>query len=205
MDYKKGLTWIKVLSVLAIIVSAYLAYQHYEVEDSDFCVFGASFDCNIVNKSPYANVDGLLYFLVFDMEMDIPYVQIPIPNAILSIVFFLFLFFAARSLQHKKPLFGMQARSLIKLMKTLLYLSLAYAIYLVYIEAFILLSYCVFCITLDVIIVLALFITIKLSHHKPARSMPARKAPVRRTVPAKRKTTPKRKTAKRTVKRRRRR
>ena len=168
MNLKKRLKWIRVLAVLAILVSLYLTFQHFEKGDSNFCVFGASFNCNLVNKSPYATVDGILYFLTYDLELATPYVSIPIPNAIISVLVFTFVFLAAGSLSMGKSFLGMERNALITTLKLILYLSLAYAIYLAYIEAFILLNYCIFCIALDVLIIVILWLVIGL--HKGSSS-----------------------------------
>jgi len=175
MQEKKRLQWIRVLSILAIVVSLYLVYQHYEKEDSEFCVFGEGFDCNIVNKSPYANVDGFLYFLVFDKLWDIPYIEIPIPNALISVLVFVFIFLTASSLMKKQPFFGMGRKGLISALKIIMYVSLIYAAYLLYIEAYILLNYCIFCLTLDVLIIIILWLVLGLQAKGQASKKTVRK------------------------------
>ncbi len=91
MDKKRGLKLIAIFSVLAILVSVYLAYQHFSIEPSKWCNIGASFSCDIVNKSEFSTLDGvfnLFLKIIFDRDF---YWYFPIPNAIISTLIFLLL------------------------------------------------------------------------------------------------------------------
>ncbi len=145
MDQKKRLLWIRILCILAILIAAYLAREHYAKEPSKFCVFGKSWNCDIVNKSLYSNVDAIFYMLGLN-------VNIPIPNAIVGGLLFVFIFLTTFSIKKNKPLFGIAAQKLIKLDRTLLFFGILYGLFLFYIQAFVLYTYCLFCILLDLVI-----------------------------------------------------
>ena len=180
MNDKKRLCWIQVLSIFAILVSLYLVNIHYFPDAANACLIGEPFDCNMVNKSPYARLDGILFFLYFDMNANVPLANIPIPNAMLWALTFLFVFAASRSLGRKKPFFGMNRKKTLNVLKGLLYVNLAYVIYLAYVEAFILYNYCIFCILLDILLVAILWLVIGLSSANPKKA-------VKRAKPRKRK------------------
>tara|TARA_Y100000310_G_scaffold144893_3_gene144227 strand:- start:42411 stop:42941 length:531 start_codon:yes stop_codon:yes gene_type:complete len=160
MNEHKRLYKIQVISIIAILISIFLSFHYYQPQTSNFCPFGESFNCNVINKSPYATIDGIFYFLTTDMNLDVPLVKIPLPNATVTLVIFLIIFGAAYSIGKNKPFWGMKREKLLQLLRVLLYISLAYAIYLAYVEAFILLNYCIFCILLDVCIIAALWLVI---------------------------------------------
>src|SRR3989344_3443121 len=115
MEKRRGLKLIAIFSALAILVSVYLAYQHFSTEPSKWCNIGASFSCDIVNKSEFSTVDG---------------------------VFNLFL----------------KSSTVIKIIQYLMILSIIYAAFLIYIEAEVLQSWCIFCLLLDLIILIITYI-----------------------------------------------
>jgi uncharacterized membrane protein len=137
----KRLIWIRIIAVLAIIVSGVLVNAHYKVEPSKLCVIGDNFDCDIVNKSPYANIDGIFYFINSDLGIPFPELYFPLPVSVISL-----LVFGAVILLTIKPK--------IKVLKTIMVLSILFSLYLLYIEAFILLAYCIYCIILDILIII---------------------------------------------------
>ncbi|MBT4577100.1 vitamin K epoxide reductase family protein [Candidatus Woesearchaeota archaeon] len=137
----KRILGIRIIAVLAIIVSGVLVNAHYKVEPSTLCVIGDNFDCDIVNKSPYSTIDGIFYFINSDLGINFPELYFPLPVSAISI-----LMFGAIILLTIKPK--------IKVLKTLMVLSILFSLYLIYIEAFILLAYCIYCIILDILIIL---------------------------------------------------
>lgn len=137
----KRLLWIRIIAVLAIIVSGILVNAHYKVEPSKLCVIGENFDCDIVNKSPYSKVDGIFHFINSDLEIPFPELYIPIPVSVLSILVFGAVIF-------------LTIKPKVKTLKILMVLSILFSLYLIYIEAFILLAYCIYCIVLDILIIL---------------------------------------------------
>tara|TARA_Y100000310_G_scaffold28141_1_gene26785 strand:+ start:1471 stop:1989 length:519 start_codon:yes stop_codon:yes gene_type:complete len=152
MKRGKKFKLIKIVSVLAILLSLFLIYEHYDPTPSQFCTFGESFDCNVVNKSPYSNIDGVFYFLGFNLGLPVPLLNIPIPVAAVSVLVFLYVFLSAGAIEKKKNLVGIKPARQLKILKWLMALSILFALYLFYIEKFILLMYCIFCIALDVLI-----------------------------------------------------
>lgn len=137
----KRLLWIRIIAILAIFVSLFLTYAHYKEKATDFCVFGDKFDCDIVNKSPYSNLDGITHFLNTDLGIPFPDLYIPIPVAIISILVF-------------SAVFALSFRPKPRILKTLMILSILFALYLLYVEIFILLAYCMYCIILDILILI---------------------------------------------------
>src|SRR3989344_8316145 len=139
---KRIYTSFEVVCVLAMLVSIFLIYEDFSEGAEKFCTFGESFDCGIVNKSPYASVDGFLYFLLFDVGVDVPLlnlsqygliVEFLTTNAFLGFLTFLYLLFSIVHVEKKKKLFGMNAERQLKTAKWILWFSLVYALYLVYI------------------------------------------------------------------------
>lgn len=142
---------IKVTAMLAVLISLFLLYQHYAKESSRFCNFGKSFSCDIVNKGEYSTVDGvanLALSLVFGANF---YLNIPIPNSLISVMVFGFMFFVAHNLQKKKSFLGMREGALLKAMQGIMVASILYALFLIYIEAAVLYSWCLFCLALDAV------------------------------------------------------
>jgi len=168
---KRIYTSFKVVCALAMLVSMFLIYEHFSEGAEKFCTFGKSFDCGIVNKSPYASVDGFLYFLLFDVGVDVPLlnlsqyglvVEFLTTNAFLGFLTFLYLLLSIIHVEKKKKLFGICVDRQLKTAKLILWLSLVYALYLVYIEFFVLKTICIFCIVLDVLIILGLILVYRL-------------------------------------------
>lgn len=163
---KKVFVIAKVIAVLAMLVSLFLVYEHFSEGAEQFCTFGESLNCGIVNKSPYASIDGILYFLLFDMGIKQvqllnladygPFADFVTTNAFWGFITFLFIFFSVSAIEKKKRFFGMDARKQLRVLKWILWLSIFYALYLVYIELFVLKTICLFCVVLDALIVLTL-------------------------------------------------
>ncbi|MDP3916835.1 MAG: vitamin K epoxide reductase family protein [Nanoarchaeota archaeon] len=163
MDQKKGLLWIRIIAILAILLSSLLVYEHYKTTPSEFCTFGESFDCDLVNKSAYSTIDGIFYFLSMDLGLhQIPLFYIPIPLSLMGILVFLFVLLSAHSINNKKNLFGIKPKNQIKVLKWLMVLSILLALYLIYIEKFILLMWCIYCLGLDILIVISAILIMRL-------------------------------------------
>lgn len=153
---------IQITAILAVLISLFLLYQHYAKESSRFCNFGKSFSCDIVNKGEYATVDGVLNLalsMVFGANF---YLNIPIPNSLISVIVFGFLGFAAYHLQKKKKFLGMREKTGIKVMRWIIVASILYALFLIYIEAAVLYSWCIFCLALDAVMVVMAIAVFKL-------------------------------------------
>ena len=144
MNKKVGLKIIIACSILAILVFSYLLYLHYEPTESEFCNFGESFNCDIVNKSIYSEIMG-------------------IPVSLLGVLTFIgVLIFGSLSLNNfKTKINGLSIDSelMIKLIFWISVIGLLFALYLVYIEAFVLYSFCIFCLIGDILIITTLIIS----------------------------------------------
>lgn len=151
---------LNILLVLGMLISLFLLYEHFAVGSSKFCTFGANLDCGIVNKSPYANIDGISYLLTIDYGLPIPLVTISdvnlffdilTANAFLGFLTLLFVFLLNQNYKKKKWLWIEQNKNL-KWIRGILMFGLIYGIYLIYIQHSVLKTYCIFCLSLDIII-----------------------------------------------------
>lgn len=151
-----------VLLILGMLVSLFLVYEHFSESASKYCTFGEGLDCGIVNKSPYAMVDGIFYLMTFDFKWPTPYINIsgihPILELLLSNAFlgFLTLAFLLALLIHKdegKGLLWIKKDDVHKWMKGIAIFGVAYGLYLFMIQHYILKTYCLFCILLDIILI----------------------------------------------------
>lgn len=147
--------WVRIVAIIAILIGSYLVYEHYRSTPSKFCTFGDSFNCDVVNKSPYANLDGVLYFLHMDIGWDwVPLWTFELPAAIMGIATFLWIILSSFKIQQKKPLLGIPPKKQITVLKWLMVISIIFALYLVYIEKYVLLMWCIYCLSLDLVIVI---------------------------------------------------
>ncbi len=144
MEQKKLLNYISVTSVLAILVSIYLTYLHYSKSLGHFCNFGENFSCDLVNKSIYSLFPP----------------KIGIPVAILGLMFFTIILVLSRTIYKNLE----NEKHTIKYLFILSIFSLLFAGYLFSIELFVIKSFCIFCIILDVLIIINLILTYKLRY-----------------------------------------
>lgn len=121
------------LNLFVIPVTIYLIVMHYKPEASEFCTFGESFNCDIVNKSIYAEIFG-------------------IPVSILGLLTYLLLL--AFSIRGK---FKDQTK-LIPYMTAFVAIGFLFSLRLTYIEAFVLHTWCILCVISQIVIFLQLLI-----------------------------------------------
>ena len=114
------LTTIVLLSVTGIGVSLVSLYHHYGTSKTSYCDFGANFNCDMVNRSIYSEVGG-------------------VPVALIGILGYCGLLSMAIFNWRKEdaPVF-LLVGSLA---------GLAFALYLTYIEGFVLAVWCVLCLS----------------------------------------------------------
>lgn len=167
--------WLITLFVVGMLVSLFLAYEHFSPEASKFCTFGTSFDCGIVNKSPYANLDGLSYLLTVDFGWNIPLINLTqygfwadllTSNAFLGFLTLLLLFFLLRASQKNKNCLWIRSSKTLSWVQGILLFGVLYGFYLFLIQHFLLKTYCLFCLVLDVILITSLIIVWRLHHGK---------------------------------------
>ncbi len=161
---------LSIFLILGMLISAFLIYEHFSTTASKFCTFGNNLDCGIVNKSPYANLDGISYLLTIDFNLPLPLIDISginlffdfiTTNAFLGLLTLFFVLMLNLNYKKDKFLF-VQRKSNIKWIRGILVFSIVYGFYLFLIQHFILKTYCIFCIALDLIIIASLILSFKI-------------------------------------------
>jgi uncharacterized membrane protein len=113
------LSWvITALAVIGFALSALSVYNHYKKEATDYCDFGDTFNCDAVNKSAYSHFG-------------------PVPVAAVGVAGYIFLLLLSRVRRENKPV------SAILVLASLA--GAGFSAWLTYIEARVLLSYCIIC------------------------------------------------------------
>lgn len=123
---------IAVLAAAGAVVSSVSLYHHYGISQTSFCDFAENFNCDIVNRSRYSMVFG-------------------IPVALIGICGYVGLLVLAtryRS-QARTPALILSASTL----------GLGFALYLTYIEAFVLGAWCILCLSSLALILLITFLS----------------------------------------------
>jgi len=109
---------IAVLSLAGVIVSAVSLQRHYARSATTYCEFGQKFNCDIVNRSVYSTIEG------------IPVAGIGVAGY--AALFVLATFWRSRAETPNRLLGAAIA-------------GLAFALYLTYIEAYELMTWCILC------------------------------------------------------------
>ena len=118
---------IAVLALAGVIVSSVSLHHHYGTSQTNYCDFGASFSCDIVNRSVYSTVLG-------------------VPDALIGILGYGFLLTLATFYRTK-------AETPLMLLITST-AGLGFALYLTYIEKFVLATWCILCLSSLTLIIL---------------------------------------------------
>ncbi len=127
MKNKNILTILAILSTLGFINSVYLTLKKYISSGSSFCNISQAINCDAVMQSSYSEIFG-------------------IPIALISSIFFLcttIYFIASRN---------SYALSQIARVRMLFLIGSLFGMYLIYVQEFILNTYCILCLGLDVIL-----------------------------------------------------
>lgn len=111
---------IAVLALAGIAVSSVSLYHHYQKTKTTYCDFSENFNCDVVNRSTYSTVLG-------------------VPDALIGILGYAALLSLATMYRTKSE------TPLILLIASLL--GLGFALYLTYIEAFVLATWCILCLS----------------------------------------------------------
>jgi vitamin-K-epoxide reductase (warfarin-sensitive) len=109
---------IAILSLAGVAISAVSLQRHYAKSSSDFCDFSQQFNCDIVNRSEYSELAG-------------------IPVAAIGVAGYAVLFFLS-ALRKSRP--ETPARLLVAAS-----VGLVFALYLTYVEAHDLKTWCILC------------------------------------------------------------
>lgn len=118
---------IAVLAVAGVTVSSVSLYHHYGVSKTSYCDLGENFNCDIVNRSIYSTVLG-------------------IPVALIGILGYAALLALATRYRAKAETPAMLLTGSLA--------GLGFALYLTYIEAFVLATWCIMCLSSLTLIVL---------------------------------------------------
>ncbi len=159
---------IYIILFIGVAISLFLLYEHFSPTGSEICNISEQLNCDTVNKSPYSTADGIIYLLVFDLGISFPYVDIAgmnvlfefiLTNAFLGFVTLLFTLFLYRSYENKRDFLWIKKDKSSDWLKGITLFSVLYGGYLFLVQHFILRTYCVFCLSLDLIlIILAIFV-----------------------------------------------
>src|SRR5579863_1525452 len=118
---------IAILALAGIVVSSVSLHHHYGTSQTNYCDFRTSFNCDIVNRSVYSTVLG-------------------VPDALIGILGYAVLFGLATFYRTKAEApFVLLAASTA---------GLGFALYLTYIEKFVLATWCILCLSSLSLIVL---------------------------------------------------
>jgi len=118
---------IAVLALAGIAVSSVSLHHHYGTSQTNYCDFGESFNCDIVNRSIYSTVLG-------------------VPDALIGILGYTGLLALATVYRSKAETPAMLLTASVA--------GLSFALYLTYIEAFVLATWCILCLSSLTLIVL---------------------------------------------------
>lgn len=124
---RRVFTTIAVLALTGITVSSISLHHHYGTSQTSYCDFGESFNCDIVNRSTYSTVLG-------------------VPDALIGILGFAGLLALATLYRAKAETPAMLLISSVA--------GLSFALYLTYIEAFVLATWCILCLSSMTVIAL---------------------------------------------------
>ena len=111
---------IAVLAVAGIAVSSVSLYHHYGTSKTNYCDFGVNFNCDIVNRSTYSTFLG-------------------VPDALIGIMGYAALLALATLYRRKTE------TPFVLLIASVA--GLGFALYLTYIEAFVLATWCILCLS----------------------------------------------------------
>jgi uncharacterized membrane protein len=121
------------LTIVGMVCSIVTLHNHYATSESDYCEIGANFNCDLVNRSVYSTIGK-------------------VPVAAIGIAGYALLmglsFFAKRS----------RCASLMILLGALI--GMGFALRLTYIEKYVLFTWCIFCLTSQIVIALILLLSI---------------------------------------------
>lgn len=160
----KLLSWlIFALAAAGLALSAVSLVNHYKKSATEYCDFGATFNCDIVNRSIYSELSGLIHPMSGGTNIGaIGHV----PVAGVGVAGYAVLMALSRLLTRRAAI----------LMLIAALIGWAFALYLTYIEAYILVVYCILCLgslaVISVLSVLAAIQTAKLWRAIPVSSVP---------------------------------
>jgi len=111
---------VSLLALVGIAVSSLSLYHHFAKSKTSYCDFGQSFNCDIVNRSQYSSIAG-------------------IPVAAIGILGYAAILLLSTWWRRNPDTPGMLTVGALA--------GVAFALYLTYIEAYVLQAYCILCLT----------------------------------------------------------
>ena len=153
---KRNLKIVIALSVIGILLSLYLLFQHYSKVKDPFCdALGGG--CEIVNRGSFSEVDGIF------IEFFGIYINFPFPVSLIGTFgFFIGIILACLILEDntfKFVRFRIDKNLMIKLMFGLNVIGFIIAIFLTYIEFIVLGTFCPYCDATKIIFTVVSIIT----------------------------------------------
>lgn len=109
---------ISFLALVGIVLSAVSVYNHYKPTPTEYCDFGETFNCDVVNKSVYSHFGK-------------------VPVAGIGVAGYVFLLLLSRVRRENKLASGLLSVSSL--------VATGFSAWLTYIEARVLFSYCIIC------------------------------------------------------------
>jgi len=146
-----------ILLSLGILDALFLTYLHLSPDSSRFCGAG-EFNCDIVNKGAYSTLDGVSYFLVMDLGVSAPIIDLAsrnwvlnllLSNAFLGTITLVIVLFLVICFKKEKHIGELSPAGMLRLVRWLLFIGVLYGTYLFYIQKAILKTYCLYCLILD--------------------------------------------------------
>lgn len=119
---------VSLCALFGVVISVYLIYQHYKPAGGSFCIINDYVNCDIVNKSIYAEILGF-------------------PVGGLGLVAYLTLFIGSVAVSR-----GLWKQRALKILALFAGFSFAFSLYLTYVEFFILEAVCPLCVTSQILI-----------------------------------------------------
>lgn len=160
-----------ILLSFGILDALFLTYLHLSPDSSRFCGAG-EFNCDIVNKGAYSTIDGFSYFLVMDLGVSAPIIDLTgrngvldllLSNAFLGALVLSLVLFLVICFKKEKHIGELSPVGMLRLSRWLLFIGVMYGAYLFYIQKVILKTYCLYCLTLDVVLLLSLILLMLLN------------------------------------------
>ena len=111
---------IAILSAGGVIVSSVSLYHHYSTSPTSYCDFGETFNCDIVNRSTYSTISG-------------------VPVALIGVMGYVGLLILST--------FYRDNRETPKMLMVASLVGFIFALYLTYIEKFVLATWCILCLS----------------------------------------------------------
>jgi uncharacterized membrane protein len=135
---RRIMTAIAVLALAGIAVSSVSLYHHYGTTKTEYCDIGENFNCDIVNRSVYSTLFG-------------------VPDALIGILGYASLFALATIYRSRTDA--------PKILLAAAGAGLCFALYLTYIEKFVLATWCILCLSsltvISLITILSSFLMVR--------------------------------------------